>query len=48
VSPSDPNRPGSEWRFEENILPEHPREGMVTLNILQDRRVGGVEFGNRL
>lgn len=48
VAPTDPNQPGSEWQFEKNVLLEHPREGTLVLDILRDRRVGGVEFLKRL
>ena len=48
VDASNPNRPGSEWQFEENIILEHPREGTLVLDILRGGRVGGVEFLARL
>jgi hypothetical protein len=48
VNPADANGPGSEWQFAENILLEHPIEGSIVLDILTDRRVGGVEFLSRL
>jgi hypothetical protein len=48
VDSSNPNMPGSAWQFVENILLEHPTEGDIVLDILSDRRVGGVEFLGRL
>ncbi len=48
VDPAHPGEPGSEWRFEENVLLEHPREGQLVLDVLRGRRVGGVEFLKRI
>ncbi len=48
VDPSCPNEEGSEWQFDINIIIEHETEGDLVLDILKDRRVGGVEFLNRL
>ena len=48
VDPANPNAPGSEWQFVDNILLEHPTEGDIVLDILTDRRVGGVEFLGRI
>jgi len=48
VDPSNPNKPGSEWQFKENITLEHPKEGDLVLDILMDGRVGGVEFLSKL
>lgn len=48
VDPSDPNEPGSEWQFEQNIVLEHPTDGDLVLDILKGHRVGGVEFLQRL
>ena len=48
VDPANPNAPGSDWQFVENILLEHPTEGDIVLDILTDRGVGGVEFLSRV
>jgi hypothetical protein len=48
IDPTNPNQPGSEWQFEENVVLEHPHEGELVLDILGGRRVGGVEFLQRL
>lgn len=48
VDPANANAPGAEWQFVENILIEHPTDGDIVLDILTDRRVGGVEFLSRL
>ena len=44
VDPRNPNQPGSDWQFEENIILEDPNRGDVVLDILKEHRVGGVEF----
>ena len=43
VNPDNPNKPGSEWQFETNILVEHPTEGTLVLDVLKGRRIGGFE-----
>jgi hypothetical protein len=48
VSPHRQNLPGSEWQFDFNIVLEHPTEGDLVLDILKDRRVGGVEFISKI
>jgi hypothetical protein len=48
VEPAHPNEPGSEWRFEENVVLEHPTEGELVLDVLEGARIGGVEFLKRL
>jgi hypothetical protein len=48
VDPANANVPGSEWQLVENIVLDHPTEGSIVLDILTNRRVGGVEFLSRL
>ena len=48
VDPSNANKPGAEWQFEENIVLEHSVEGDLVFDILTGHRVGGVEFLGRL
>lgn len=48
VDADRPNKAGSEWQFVENIVLEHPSEGDLVLDILTERRVGGVEFLARI
>ncbi len=48
VNQKNPNKPGSEWQFETNIILEETAEGEVVLDILQNNRVGGVEFLSKL
>jgi predicted double-glycine peptidase len=48
IDPSHPNKPGSLWQFERNILLNSSTEGLVALDILKNRQVGGIEFYNRL
>ena len=44
VSAIRPNLLGSEWQFAENIVLEHETEGTIILDILEDGRIGGIEF----
>ena len=48
VDPTPPNEPGSQWRFQENVVLEHPKEGGLVLDVLEGGRIGGVEFLKRL
>jgi len=42
------NRPGSEWQSDRAEVLEHPEHGCLILDVLQDGRIGGVEFYDRL
>jgi uncharacterized protein YuzE len=44
VSSQNPNQPGSEWQFDENIVLEDEVEGTIVLDLLKDGRIGGIEF----
>lgn len=44
VEPDTPNEPGSCWQFERSLVLEDERCGELVLDILQDNRVGGIEF----
>ena len=48
VNPERPNKPGSEWQFQESIDLESSTEGWIVLDILKGGRVGGVEFIDRI
>ena len=48
VDPSSPNEEGAQWQCDVNIIIEHESEGVLVLDILKDRRVGGLEFLDRL
>jgi hypothetical protein len=48
VDPADANRPGAEWQIADGAVLHHPREGTLILDILEDGRVGGIEFLARL
>jgi len=48
VDNADANGPGAEWRFASNVVLEHPKEGTLVLDVLADRRIGGIEFLRRL
>ncbi|QNF32940.1 hypothetical protein HUW51_09420 [Adhaeribacter swui] len=44
VSIKNPDLPGSEWQFKENLILEDADRGMVVLDILKDGRIGGIQF----
>jgi hypothetical protein len=48
VDPGDANQPGAEWQIADNVTLEHPGEGTLVLDVLTDRRIGGIEFLARL
>jgi hypothetical protein len=48
VDSADANQPDAEWQFVESVMLEHPKEGTLVLDILENRRVGGIEFLRRL
>ena len=48
LDPSSANQPGAEYQFRETISLNHPEFGELMLDILQDNRVAGIEFYDRL
>lgn len=48
IDPHNANQPGADWQFRENIILETTPYGDVVLDVLQDGRIGGVEFLTRL
>ncbi len=48
VNGRNPNEPGSDWQFLTNLTLESVEEGFIVLDILQDNRVGGVEFVDKI
>jgi len=48
VDNSNPNQPGSKWQFERNLVLFDAKEGELVLDVLTERRIGGVEFLQRL
>ena len=48
VSAAHPNQPGSEWQFETNVVLHHDKLGMVVLDVLKDKRLGGIEFVDKI
>jgi len=44
VDSKNANQIGAEWQIEENIIIEHPTKGIVIINLLKDKRIGGIEF----
>ncbi len=48
VDPADANQPGAEWQLEQSLTLERTPRGTLVLDILEGRRVGGIEFLARL
>ena len=48
VDPTNCNKPGAEWQFDENIMLESATEGMIVLDVLKDGRIGGAEFVKKI
>jgi hypothetical protein len=48
VDESNPNKPGSEWQFQESITIEDTPEGEIVIDIIKTNRVGGIEFLTRV
>lgn len=48
VDSTNPNQEGSVWQFDENIFLEHETKGMIVLDLLEDGRIGGIEFINQI
>ncbi|WP_374355412.1 hypothetical protein [Chitinimonas sp.] len=48
VSAHNANQPGSEWRFETNVVLVHEIWGVLVLDILKSNRLGGIEFIDRI
>ena len=44
IDPSNPNKPGSKWQFEQNIIIEESEKGELVLDILKGNIIGGVEL----
>lgn len=48
VNPEHANQPGADWQYRETISLDHPEYGHIKLDVLNDNRVGGIEFYDRL
>ncbi len=48
VDSRNANQPGSLWQYKTCIPLRSPTEGWITLDILKDNKVGGIEFYDRL
>ncbi len=48
VDPESANQPGADWQYHETVSLAHPKFGCIMLDVLQDNKVGGVEFYDRL
>ena len=48
VSPDNPNKLGSRWQIKENISLQSESHGEIVLDILENNKIGGVEFIDKL
>ena len=48
VDPKNPNKPGSEWQFKKCVELKSLTEGELVLDVLEDGRIGGIEFLKKL
>ncbi len=48
IHSENPNEPNSEWQFDENIVLHSKEKGEIVLDILKEKKIGGIEFLNRL
>lgn len=48
VYSENPNKPNSDWQFDQNIILSSKENGKIVLAILKDKKIGGIEFLNRL
>lgn len=44
IDSTNANKSGSKWIFKENIILEHPKFGILVLDILEKDQPGGIEF----
>ena len=48
VDPTNANQLGADWQFAENIVLEDPEHGDIVIDVLENQRIGGVEFLDQL
>jgi hypothetical protein len=48
VDAENPNKPGSDWQYSTCLELTSPTEGWLVLDILKERRVGGIEFVDKI
>ena len=48
VDHSNPNKPCSEWQFDQNLTLDHPDRGEIIVDVLKGQRIGGIELMNEL
>jgi len=48
VDATGANRPGAAWQYEASVWLVDPDKGNLLLDVLSGRRIGGVEFYDRL
>lgn len=48
VERQNPDQPGSDWQFQNNIVLHHVKFGMVIIDILIGNHIGGIELVDRI
>lgn len=48
VNPDRANKPESDWQFREHLYLHDPIEGNLIVDVLEGRKIGGIEFYDRL
>lgn len=44
VDYSNPNMPGSDWQFDQNLTLDHPDHGEIIVDVLKENKIGGIEL----
>ena len=44
MDPKNANKPGAEWQISENIILKHDTLGEIVLDVLKNKKIGGIEF----
>lgn len=48
INADNPNAPGSEWQYSYSVELNCPENGFLVVDVMKDRRVGGVEFVDKI
>ena len=48
VNGARPNKPNSEWQFQESITVEDSPEGEIIIDVIRNNRIGGIEYLGRI
>jgi hypothetical protein len=44
IESENANQPGADWQFDTNLVLEETEYGLVVLDLLKNKRIGGIEF----